>query len=71
TLAKMGMSLVTLGLAGEFGPQGVAVNALWPRTVIATDALNMIPGVMVERCRTPDIVADAAQAILTREARGF
>lgn len=71
TLAKMGMSLVTLGLAGEFGPQGVAVNALWPKTVIATDALNMIPGVMVERCRTPDIVADAAQAILTREARGF
>ena len=44
TLAKMGMSFVTLGLAAEFGPQGVAVNALWPRTVIATDALNMIPG---------------------------
>ena len=45
TLAKMGMSFVTLGLAAEFGPQGVAVNALWPRTVIATDAINMIPGV--------------------------
>jgi len=44
TLAKMGMSFVTLGLAAEFGPQGVAVNALWPRTIIATDALNMIPG---------------------------
>src|SRR3546814_4508750 len=44
TLAKMGMSFVTLGLAAEFGPQGVAVNALWPRTLIATDALNMIPG---------------------------
>src|SRR3546814_9528190 len=43
TLAKMGMSFVTLGLAGEFGPQGVAVNALWPRTLIGTDALNMIP----------------------------
>ena len=41
----MGMSFVTLGLAAEFGPQGVAVNALWPRTVIATDAINMIPGV--------------------------
>ena len=44
TLAKMGMSLVTLGLSAEFGAQGVAVNALWPRTVIATDAINMIPG---------------------------
>ena len=52
TLAKMGMSFVTLGLAGEFGPQGVAVNALWPRTIIATDALNMIPGVEIPRCRT-------------------
>ena len=39
-LAKMGMSLVTLGLAGEFGPRGVAVNALWPRTIIATDAFR-------------------------------
>ena len=65
TLAKMGMSLVTLGLAGEFGPQGVAVNALWPRTVIATDAINMIPGVNAANCRKPAIVADAAHAILT------
>ena len=48
TLAKMGMSFVTLGLAAEFGPQGVAVNALWPRTVIATDAVNMIPGVRLD-----------------------
>ncbi len=71
TLAKMGMSFVTLGLAGEFGPQGVAVNALWPRTIIATDALNMIPGVEIARCRTPTIVADAAHAILTRPAAGF
>ncbi|GHA81119.1 SDR family oxidoreductase [Cognatilysobacter bugurensis] len=69
TLAKMGMSFVTLGLAAEFGPQGVAVNALWPRTIIATDAINMIPGVESARCRTPDIVADAAHAILTRPAR--
>ena len=53
TLAKMGMSFVTLGLAAEFGPQGVAVNALWPKTVIATDAINMIPGVDARRCRTP------------------
>ncbi|MCD7097663.1 NAD(P)-dependent oxidoreductase [Stenotrophomonas sp. MMGLT7] len=71
TLAKMGMSLVTLGLAGEFGPQGVAVNALWPRTLIATDALNMIPGVSAANARRPEIVADAAHAVLTRPAAGF
>ena len=69
TLAKMGMSLMTLGLAAEFGPQGVAVNALWPKTIIATDAINMIPGVDAARCRTPDIVADAAHAVLSRPAR--
>jgi citronellol/citronellal dehydrogenase len=71
TLAKMGMSFVTLGLAGEFGRKGVAVNALWPRTIIATDALNMIPGVPLERCRRPTIMADAAHAVLTRDAKGF
>ena len=71
TLAKMGMSFVTLGLAGEFGAQGVAVNALWPRTVIATDAINMIPGVDPRHCRTPEIVADAAHAVLVRDAKGF
>lgn len=71
TLAKMGMSFVTIGLAAEFGPQGVAVNALWPKTVIATDALNMIPGIDVSGCRTPAIVADAAHAVLCREAAGF
>jgi citronellol/citronellal dehydrogenase len=71
TLAKMGMSLVTLGLAAEFGPQGVAVNALWPRTLIATDALNMIPGVGSGNGRRPEIVADAAHAVLIRPAEGF
>jgi citronellol/citronellal dehydrogenase len=71
TLAKMGMSFVTLGLAGEFGPQGVAVNALWPRTIVATDALNMIAGVAIDRCRKPEIVADAAHAVLTRAAKDF
>ena len=71
TLAKMGMSFVTLGLAAEFGPRGVAVNALWPRTVIATDAINMIPGVDARNCRRPQVVADAAHAILVRDARGF
>ena len=71
TLAKMGMSFVTIGLAAEFGPRGVAVNALWPRTIIATDALNLIPGVDPAACRTPQIVADAAHAVLVREAEGF
>jgi citronellol/citronellal dehydrogenase len=63
TLAKMGMSLVTLGLAEEFKGR-VAVNALWPKTVIATDAINMIPGVELSACRKPEIVADAAAVIL-------
>ena len=71
TLATMGMSLVTLGLAAEFGPQGVAVNALWPRTLIATDAMNMIPGVSAANGRRPEIVADAAHAVLVRPAAGF
>ena len=71
TLAKMGMSFVTLGLAAEFGAQGVAVNALWPRTLIATDALNMIPGVDAGNGRSPDIMGDAAHVILTRKAAGF
>ncbi|MEA5668540.1 short chain dehydrogenase, partial [Stenotrophomonas sp. MH1] len=64
-------SFVTLGLAGEFGPQGVAVNALWPRTIIATDAINMIPGVDPAGCRRPEILADAAHAVLTRPAAGL
>ena len=67
----MGMAFVTLGLAAEFGQKGVAVNALWPRTVIATDAINMIPGVAIAQCRKPEIVADAAHAILIREAKDF
>ncbi len=71
TLAKMGMSFVTLGLAAEFSGKGVAINGLWPRTLIATDALNMIPGVDTRNARTPAIMADAAHAVLTREAAGF
>jgi citronellol/citronellal dehydrogenase len=47
------------------------VNALWPRTVIATDAINMIPGVEAAKCRTPEILADAAHAILTGTVRDF
>ncbi len=71
TLAKMGMSFVTLGLAAEFADRGVAINALWPRTLIATDALNMIPGVSAGNGRSPEIMADAAHAILCRPAKGF
>ncbi len=68
TLAKMGMSLVTLGLAEEFKERRISINALWPRTIIATDALKMIPGVEVARCRKPTIVADAAHAVLSASA---
>ena len=66
TMAKYGMSMCTLGHAGEFRKYGIAVNSLWPRTVIATAALQMIPGVDVNRCRKAEILADAAHFILTR-----
>ena len=69
TLAKMGMSFVTLGLAEEFKGR-VAVNALWPKTVIATDAINMIPDVDIAGCRKPEIVADAAVQILQQSFAG-
>ena len=69
TIAKMGMSLCVLGMADEFRERGIAVNALWPRTIIHTAALAMIPGVDPRRCRRPEIVADAAHAILTTPAR--
>jgi citronellol/citronellal dehydrogenase len=68
TMAKYGMSLCVLGHAEEFRPYGIAVNALWPRTVIQTAALQMIPGVRPEHCRSVDIMADAAYAVLTSEA---
>ena len=68
TMAKYGMSMCMLGMAEEFRDRGVAVNALWPRTTIATAALQMIPGAEVDRCRTPEIMADAAHAVLTRDA---
>lgn len=71
TIAKYGMSLCVLGMSAEFAPLGIAVNALWPRTVIATAAIGMIDGVNVEQCRRPEIVADAAHAILTRPARDY
>ncbi|HJM49923.1 MAG TPA: NAD(P)-dependent oxidoreductase [Alphaproteobacteria bacterium] len=69
TLAKYGMSLCVLGMAEEFRDAGVAVNALWPRTGIATAAIRMIGGEeTMKRCRKPEIMADAAHAILCREA---
>ena len=68
-MAKYGMSMCTLGHAGEFRPHGIAVNSLWPRTAIATAALQMIPGVDLARCRTPEILADAAYLILTSDAK--
>lgn len=68
TMAKYGMSLCVLGHAEEFRPFGIAVNALWPRTVIATAALQMIPGIEPEHCRTVEIMADAAHVVLTADA---
>ena len=69
TIAKMGMSLVVLGLAEEFRAGNVAVNALWPRTVIATAAIAMLPlaASRTAQMRKPEIVADAAHAMLTRD----
>ncbi|HNU83499.1 MAG TPA: NAD(P)-dependent oxidoreductase [Thermoanaerobaculia bacterium] len=70
TMAKYGMSMCVLGMAEEFREQGVAVNALWPRTAIATAALAMLGDTVSPRhCRTPEIVADAAHWILTRPSR--
>jgi len=65
SMAKYGMSMCTLGHAGEFKKFGVGVNSLWPRTAIATAAMQMIPGVDLALCRTPEILADAAYLILT------
>jgi citronellol/citronellal dehydrogenase len=65
TMAKYGMSMCTLGHAGEFKKFGIGVNSLWPRTAIATAAMQMIPGVDIALCRTPDIMADAAYLIVT------
>jgi len=69
TMAKYGMSMCVLGMAEEFRGDGIAVNALWPRTVINTAALAMIPGIDPKLCRTPAILADAAYAIFNRDAR--
>ena len=71
TMAKFGMSMCVLGMAGEFRNAGIGVNALWPRTTIATSAIqNLLGGDQVMRgSRKPEIMADAAYAILTRPSR--
>ena len=71
SMAKFGMSLAVLGLAGELRRKGIAVNALWPRTTIATAAVqNLLGGeAMMRASRRPEIVADAAHAIFTTPAR--
>ena len=71
SMAKYGMSLAVLGLAGELRRSGIAVNALWPRTTIATAAVNNLLGgdALMRASRSPEIVADAAHAIFTTPAR--
>jgi citronellol/citronellal dehydrogenase len=73
TLAKFGMTMVTLGLAAEFARDGIAANTLWPRTTIATAAVqNLLGGDKVMAAsRTPDIYADAAYSVLTKPAAGY
>jgi len=69
TMSKYGMSMCVLGMSQEFKRDGIAVNALWPRTAIDTAALAMIPGVDTDFCRTPEILADSAYIILNRESK--
>lgn len=70
TMSKYGMSMCVLGMAGELADEGIAVNALWPRTTIATAAVEFaISAELIETSRKPEIMADAAHAILTRPAR--
>jgi len=73
TIAKYGMSMCVLGMAEEFKEQGIAVNALWPRTAIATAAVrNLLGGEeMIKHSRTPEIMADAAYCILTKKSTEF
>lgn len=70
TMAKYGMSMCTLGMAEEFRPQGIAVNSLWPRTTIATSAIEVnFPQAVMKASRKPSIMADAAYVILNRDSR--
>lgn len=73
TMAKYGMSLTTLGLARELAPDGIGVNSLWPATVIETAAIANLPGgsPMLAGARTPQVMADAAYAVLARDPRSY
>jgi citronellol/citronellal dehydrogenase len=73
TMAKFGMSMCVLGMHEELRGKGIAVNALWPRTAIATAAVkNLLGGqAAIDRCRKPEIMADAAHAILSKPSREF
>jgi citronellol/citronellal dehydrogenase len=72
TMAKYGMSMCVLGMHQEFRADGIAVNALWPKTGIDTEAIRLIAGQVARKvCRTPEIMADAAHAILTKDSRSF
>ena len=70
SMAKFGMSMCVLGMAGEFRAHGIAVNALWPRTTIATAAVNMLGGDdLMRHSRKPEIMADGARHILQTQSR--
>jgi citronellol/citronellal dehydrogenase len=72
TMSKYGMSMCVIGMAAEFADDGVAVNGLWPRTVIDTAALRMLGDTVDPACcRRSDIMADAAHYILTRDSREY
>ena len=73
TMAKYGMSMCVLGMAEEFRETGIAVNAIWPKTAIMTAAMEMLGGGggISSQCRTPQIMADAAYVILTKDSRSF
>jgi citronellol/citronellal dehydrogenase len=70
-MAKFGMSMCVLGMSGEFKSAGIAFNALWPRTTIATAAINNLLGgsQMMKASRKPEIMADAAYVIFNRPAK--
>ena len=71
TVSKFAMGLLTFGLAAEWRAERVAFNCLWPKTVIQTAALALLPGIDPRGCRKPEIVADAAHAILLKDAATF
>jgi len=72
TIAKYGMSMCAIGMAEEFRDEGIAVNGLWPRTAIATAAVEMLGGEeLSSKSRKPDIMADAAYVIVTRNSRNY